>query len=226
MYHCLQNEGAMPMVAFEVEMQKGGGAAVKMMCRFFMHDDPVHESLYRITDRLSSLNIPHAVVGGMSLGAHGFERATTDVDILVTPGGLKALHEKLDGLGYLPPFTGSKNLRDTTTNVKIEFLVTGGYPGDGKPKPVSFPDPATCSNVIEGISYINLETLMELKLASGMSSLTRLKDLGDVIELIKIRKLGEDFADKLNPYVREKYLELCRAVLNDPNPHEGDSDFA
>ena len=193
MYHCLQNEGAMPMVAFEVEMQKGGGAAVKMMCRFFMHDDPVHESLYRITDRLSSLNIPHAVVGGMSLGAHGFERATTDVDILVTPGGLKALHEKLDGLGYLPPFTGSKNLRDTTTNVKIEFLVTGGYPGDGKPKPVSFPDPATCSNVIE---------------------------------LIKIRKLGEDFADKLNPYVREKYLELCRAVLNDPNPHEGNSDFA
>jgi hypothetical protein len=214
------------MVAFEETMEKGGGAAVKMMCRFFMHDDPVHESLYRITERLNNLNIPHAVVGGMCLGAHGFERATTDVDLLVTAESLKALHERLDGLGYLPPFTGSKNLRDTTTSVKIEFLVTGGYPGDGKPKPVSFPDPVTCSRVIDGISYINLETLIELKLASGMSSLTRLKDLGDVIALIQIRKLGEDFAAKLNPYVREKYLELCRAVMNDPNPHEDNSDFA
>ena len=46
------------------------------------------------------------------------------------------------GLGYIPPFTGSKNLRDTEHGVRIEFLIAGEFPGDGKPKPVAFPDPA------------------------------------------------------------------------------------
>lgn len=210
----------MNMIAFEEKMREGGGAAVQFACRFFMHDDPVHKALYKITERLSDLNIPHAVVGGMSLAAHGFERATVDVDILVTAESLKHLHEKLDGLGYLPLFTGSKHLRDTETNVKIEFLVSGGFPGDGKPKPVAFPDPADVSVEIDGIHYIKLETLIELKLASGMTATTRLKDLGDVIELIKARNLTETFADNLNPYVREKFIELARAVKNEPNPFE------
>jgi hypothetical protein len=54
--------------------------------------------------------------------------------------------------------------------------------------------------------------LIELKLASGISAPDRLKDLADVQELIKIRKLGADFALKLDPYVRAKYLELEDAV--------------
>ncbi len=113
-----------------------------------------------------------------------------------------------------------RNQLHDMADVKIELRAAGGYPGDGKPNPVSFPDPAACSQVIDDIRYINLETLIELKLASGMRSPGRLKDLSDVQELIRARKLGEDFADKLNPYVREKYLELCRAVLNFPPQEE------
>lgn len=33
----------------------------------------------------------------------------------------------------VPPFAGSMRLRDTATGVKVEFLTTGDYPGDGKP---------------------------------------------------------------------------------------------
>ena len=78
---------------------------------------------------------------GWRLQAHGFRRLTDDVDILVTREGLKTIHEQLEGLGYVPPFTGSKNLRDTEYGVRIEFLIAGEFPGDGKPKPVAFPDP-------------------------------------------------------------------------------------
>ena len=56
-------------------------------------------------------------------------------------------------MGYTPPFAGSKNLRDTKTGVRIEFIVTGGYPGDGKPKPVSFPDPAKVATEIDGTQH-------------------------------------------------------------------------
>ena len=78
---------------------------------------------------------------GWRSSKHGFRRFTEDVDILVTRDGLKAIHAHLEGLGYVPPFTGSKNLRDTEHGVRIEFLIAGEFPGDGKPKPVAFPGP-------------------------------------------------------------------------------------
>ena len=107
-----------------------------------MRDDPVNLSLRSVAARLDSLGIPYAISGGMALVAHGYDRTTADVDILVTADGLHRVHEALSGLGYIPPFADSKNLRDTETGVRIEFLVTGQFPGDGKPKPVAFPDPA------------------------------------------------------------------------------------
>jgi len=137
---------------------------------FFMRDDPVFRTLRSITAKLKELDIPYAVAGGMALVAHGYDRTTADVDILVTPDGLSRIHAALDGLGYLPPFAGSKHLRDGTTKVRIEFLTTGGFPGDGKPKPAAFPDPQEVGVEIDGIHYLRLEKLVELKLASGMTA--------------------------------------------------------
>jgi hypothetical protein len=117
------------------------------------------------------------------------------------------------GLGYVAAFPGAKKrLRSTREGVSIEVIIAGEYPGDGKPKPVSFPVPATSSTNIDGVQIVTLEKLIELKLASGMTAPDRLKDLADVQELIKLRGLNLDFAATLNPYVREKFLELCRAV--------------
>jgi hypothetical protein len=158
----------------------------------------------------------------MALVAHGYQRTTVDVDILVTPAGLVAAHELLDGRGYVPPFTGSKNLRAGDTKVRIEFLVAGQYPGDGKPKPVAFPDPAAVSTEIGGIRYLNLPTLIDLKLASGMTAPGRLKDLADVQELIRALALPADLADQLAPYVREKYAELWTGVQQSGPGHEGE----
>ena len=67
---------------------------------------------------------------------------------------------------------------------------------------------------IDGVKFLTLEKLIELKLASGMTAPDRLKDLADVQELIKIRGLSSEFAAKLNPYVRGKYLELVKAVVD------------
>jgi hypothetical protein len=203
------------MEAFEEKMRRGGAAALEEACRFFMKDDPVHKALQKITQRLDELRIPYAVCGGMALVAHGYDRTTVDVDLLVTPEGLKTLHQKLEGLGYVVPFEDSKNLRDTETGVRIEFLVSGGFPGDGKPKPVAFPDPASASVRIQEMAFLRLEALVELKLASGMTNILRAKDIGDVIALIQQLHLDAELADRLNPYVREKYLELWRAVQDE-----------
>ncbi len=77
----------------------------------------------------------------MALFFHGYRRFTEDVAIVVTAAGLKEIHETLEGLGYRPLFEGSRGLRDVESGLRIEFLVAGEFPGDGKPKPVSFPIP-------------------------------------------------------------------------------------
>lgn len=176
--------------------------------RFFQKESATHHTLKKITQKLGELGIDYVVVGGMAMFQHGYRRFTEDVDLLVTREGLREVHRKLDGLGYLPPFQGSKNLRDAEYGVRIEFLVAGEFPGDGRPKPVAFPTPASVAEEIDGIRYVNLPALIELKLASGMTSAERMRDLADVIELIKTLNLTSDFAAALNPFVQEKYKQL------------------
>lgn len=174
----------------------------------FEGESAVQQTLLRLTEQLKRLQVPYAIAGGMALFLHGYRRFTEDIDLLVSRESLQKIHEALEGLGYVPPFTGSKNLRDTESGVRIEFLVAGDYPGDGKPKPVRFPMPEDVSTNLCGISVLQLTKLVELKLASGISSPGRLKDLADVQELIKLMPLSRDFAEGLDPSVRDKFIEL------------------
>lgn len=205
---------ALVVEPFESRMLRGGATALREAGRFFMRDDAVHRSLRKITAKLEQMEIPYAVAGGMALVAHGYDRTTVDVDVLVPADALPRVHAGLDGLGYLPPFVGSQDLRDTETGVRIDFLVAGQFPGDGRPKPVAFPHPSTASVEIDGIRFLSLEKLIELKLASGMTNAGRIKDLADVQELIRVLRLDGGFSDRLEAYVRPKYAELWRAVAS------------
>jgi hypothetical protein len=198
------------MVAYETRLQSDRRWALSEGSRHFEERSAVQETLHQLTRRLAELNIPYAVSGAMALFHHGLRRFTEDIDLLVTREALTSIHEQLSGLGYLPSTPGGKNLRDTRTGVRIDFIVTGDYPGDGRVKPVAFPDPSTVALEFDGVRYLNLATLIELKLASGMTNPARLRDLSDVLELIRLLKLPAEFAEQhLNPYVREKYRELA-----------------
>jgi hypothetical protein len=203
------------VIPYEERLNSNPRLALLEGSMHFEKESKVHETLLKVTKRLDTLGIPYALVGGMAMFLHGYRRFTEDVDILVTKEGLELIHEKLEGSGYLPPFEGSKHLRDTNNGVKIEFLVTGGFPGDGKEKAVSFPDPATVFTVIDGIKVINLPTLVQLKLASGTLP-GRIKDLGDVQELIRMMRLPDSFAEQLDPSVRDSYQKLWTGVDQAP----------
>jgi hypothetical protein len=182
----------------------------------FDETNAVHTTLKRIAKRLDDLGVPYAVCGGLALFFHGYRRFTEDVDILVSRESLKRIHEHLDGLGYVAPFAGSKNLRDTEHGVRVEFIVQGDYPGDGKPKPIAFPDPAEVNVDVRGIKFLSLPTLIELKLASGLTNPRRGQDVIDVQNLIDHLQLSQDFAEHLHPFVRDKFVELWRIVRDNP----------
>ena len=183
--------------------------------RFFMGEGTLNETLRRVAKDLESHGIDYNVIGAIALNQHGYRRFTEDIDLLLTREGLEKFQKELIGLGYRPAFEGAtKKFRTTQENVTVEIITAGEFPGDGKPKPVRFPDPSENQTEIEGIKTLTLEKLIELKLASGMTAPHRLKDLADVQELIKLKNLSAEFADKLNLFVREKFLELQTAVEN------------
>lgn len=185
--------------------------------RYFMGEGSLNKALARITGDLKEHGIDYMVIGAVALLVHGYPRLTEDIDLVLTREGLENFHRELIGLGYVPAFPGAKKrLRSTADGITIEIMTTGEYPGDGKPKPVSIPEPSAASTEVDGVRFVTFEKLIELKLASGMTAPHRLKDLADVQELIKIRGLQPEFAERLDPYVREKFVELAETVKQSP----------
>jgi hypothetical protein len=187
--------------------------AIREGSKFFMREGDVYETLRALVKRLDDEQLDYAVIGAMALAAHGYRRFTEDVDILLSADGLERFREKLSGLGYLPAFRDAKkSFRDTRTGVKVEVMTTGEFPGDGKPKPVVFPEPVGARINKDGLWVVELEKLIELKLASGLSAPHRLKDLADVQELILHLKLPLAVAEKLDSSVRHEYRRLWQAA--------------
>ena len=177
-----------------------------------MGEADVHQALERLARLLDEKGIPYAVIGAMALNEWGYRRVTVDVDVLLAPEGLSAFKADVLGRGYVEKFAGSRGLRDTEAGVNIDVVLAGEYPGDGKPKPVVFPDPAQAAIRGRRVALLPLPKLIELKLASGLSAPHRLKDLADVLELIRQLSLPRETAESLDPSVRAKYEELWEAA--------------
>jgi hypothetical protein len=179
---------------------------------FFVGDSPVQKAALTIAQRLDEAQIPYAIAGPLCLGAHGVLRATEDVDVLLTREGLERFKQAWLGRGYVNLRPGGKAVRDTVTGVRIDFLLSGEYPGDGLPKPVVFPEPSAVAETAGSLRIVRLPVFLELKLASGMSAPHRLQDLADVLRLIEKRALPRDLASTLDPSVAAKYDELWQAA--------------
>jgi len=198
---------------YEARLRESFDSTLQEAAEFFMGKGDVRVTMRRLAARLAAEAIPYAVVGGMALGEHGYVRMTDDIDVLLTREGLARFTKACSGRGYTRTHPGARRMfRDTETGVRVEFLVAGEYPGDGKPKPVSFPDPVDCSVEVEGVRVVSLPRLIELKLASGMTAPDRLRDLADVQELIRAEQLTARFATELDPSVRSKFRELVQLV--------------
>jgi hypothetical protein len=194
------------------EREEAFWSGVENARRFFMGEADVQRALERLARVLDEKGIPYAIIGAMALNEWGYRRVTVDVDVLLAPEGLRSLKAEVLGRGYVEKFPGSRGLRDTVAGVGIDIVLAGEYPGDGKPKPVAFPDPAQAAVRGRRVSLLPLATLIELKLASGISAPHRLKDLADVLELIRALSLPREMADSLDPSVRARFEELWQAA--------------
>jgi hypothetical protein len=174
-------------------------------------------ALYKLTGILEAEGVPYAIIGALALNEYGHRRVTVDVDLLMREEDLQEFKRRHLGKGYAERVPGTGKLIDTELGVHVDVLSAGRYPGDDKPKPIAFPDPATTALRGERFALLPMPRFIELKLASGMVAPHRAKDLVDVQELIRSAGLSADVALELHPWVREKFLELWRlAQVVDP----------
>jgi hypothetical protein len=175
---------------------------LKEIGMFFEKRSPQHKTMRRLARRLKKAGIPYALMGAMAVNAHGAERTTRDVDILLTPEGLKRFREEFVDEIYEPVKGRSRRFTERQSGVTVDCLVTGLYPGSGKPGPLAFPDPAEVSQEIDKISVLTLPQLIQFKLAARRHS-----DFGDVVFLIQTHNLDESFLPQLHPSVHQDFIE-------------------
>jgi hypothetical protein len=122
----------------------------------------VLEDAIEIGELLARLKIPHALVGGLAVGLHGFPRATKDVDYLVGP---EAFEKTAPVLVY------RSELKDLIETAVVDLLAV----------PDAFPCLADQLAVVEvgEVNVIAPEALILMKLSAN-----RPQDRADVVRLL------------------------------------------
>jgi hypothetical protein len=164
--------------------------------------DPAHLSLRRLVRKLQKAGIIHAIVGGMAVYVHGHRRMTDDVDVLLTPAGFTEFKRLFVPKHYEQVPGRSRRFVDRANGVILDVLLTGLHAGLGKPGPITFPDPRAVRELKGKVYYIDLGSLMQLKLAAR-----RHQDFADVVNLIVVHNLDESFLNKLHPSLRQDFIE-------------------
>lgn len=142
----------------------------------------------RLAKTLDELRIRTRSAAGLAVFAHGHERMTKDVDVLLTADGLRQFRDAALGPG-------------------------GWDTGDQAPRTHTFrllapPEPGRSSVVLAGKRVLALPHLVELKLASGLYAPERLQDFADVVALTRANALPLAFGEGLHEDVRAKWREL------------------
>jgi hypothetical protein len=163
----------------------------------------------RAVDRvLSAVGAMGVVAGGWAVWRHGYVgRVTQDVDVVLSAHCLEEFLRVAASAGFevYPRATGRwPKLRHRETDVQLDILPEGERPG-APPElaPTTIPGPAKLGAIGTSLGYVRLASLIELKLAAA-----RLKDLADVVELIRANpgRLAE---------VRRHLSEVCQRYVAD-----------
>jgi hypothetical protein len=174
-----------------------------------LENESLWQTALRCHELLTTAKVPHAVLGGVAVCLHGYQRNTVDLDLLVRKDDTPLIRTTLAEAG----FTWNEEQVEFTSEsgIPVQFLLAGDRAGKGSE--VLLPDPgdATVTKSLDGLPVLTLARLIEAKIACGEGNLRRThKDFADVIELIVINKLNSSFARHLHKSLRGTYRELVQ----------------
>ena len=80
---------------------------------FFEGRGREHKTMRRLVKKLEKAKIPYAIMGGMAVNAHGYERTTKDVDVLLTREGFAQFRSQFVPKSYEPDAKRSRRDRSS-----------------------------------------------------------------------------------------------------------------
>lgn len=155
----------------------------------------VRDAAIKSAAQLNDLGIRHALAGGLAVGAHGYVRATTDVDFLVG-------EEAFEHHGSLVAFKAGVPIE--VDGVRIDYLSPASL-GPQLEEVLDHPQ------MTEGLAIVPIEVLIYMKLSAK-----RRRDLVDVIELVKAGADVNRVRDYLGQYAGDlvpKFEELANEAI-------------
>jgi len=134
---------------------------------------------------LQAMSCESVLAGGWAVWRHGFTgRITQDVDIVVPADRVEGFLRvaSVSGFESLPVQEGRwPKVRHKETDIKVDLLPEGARPGtEAHPAPTTIPHPSRMGAQGQTLRYIQLPSLVELKLAAA-----RVRDEADVVELVR-----------------------------------------
>src|SRR6185295_14908617 len=155
----------------------------------------VRDAALKTAGQLNHLGIRYALAGGLAVGAHGYVRATSDVDFLVGD-------EAFEHQGSLVAFKAGVPIE--VDGVRVDYL----SPLSLGPHLEEVLDHPTMN---EGLAVVPIEVLIYMKLVAK-----RRKDLLDVVELVKAGANVKSVRDYLEKYAGDlvpMFEELANEAL-------------
>jgi hypothetical protein len=138
---------------------------------------------------LGEAGIPHALAGGLAVGAHGYPRTTDDVDFLV---GDEAFEKHAGGLVTL------KLPLIAIGSVRVDFVSMDDSDQERSQTRAAVEDPSLTRDV----PVVPLPVLVYMKLKAG-----RQKDVADLVELLKGGRIEIEAVDR---YLQENAPQQVR----------------
>jgi predicted nucleotidyltransferase len=143
-------------------------------------------TLLTVTMRATEAGLAFLVVGGNAVIAHGYQRGTKDVDLLVRDSDLPAWNSLVRSLGYSEYFMSHGfQMYNHPSNAlaPLDLLIVGS---ETFAKMIAHPETATLDGA--SIQVPRLSHLIALKLHAIRENPTKryARDMGDIVELLSV----------------------------------------
>jgi hypothetical protein len=162
---------------------------------------------------LQILQCPSVLGGGWAVWRHGYVgRVTQDLDVVLPADHIDAFLRAASVAGFeilpVPPGRWPKVLHKDT-GIQVDILPEGGRPGTpARLAPTLIPHPTRLGAAGPMLRYINLPSLVELKIAAG-----RARDESDLVELVRANPKQIDAIREHLASVHADYAQFFDAVV-------------
>lgn len=174
-----------------------------------LENESLWDTAVQCHDLLAAAEIPHAILGGVAVCLHGYQRNTVDLDLLVRQEDASAIRQALNEAGFE---WSEKDVEfRSPAGIPVQFLLAGDRAGKGSEVLLPNPGEPRIVRQIEGLPVLSLAKLIESKIACAEGNVRRAyKDLADVVELIAINRLNSAFARHLHKSLRPMFRDLVK----------------